>query len=351
MNKPITENPPAETSFKILLVEDNPGDARLIQETLSEIKKIKFELEYVTRLSSGINILKNQDIALIILDLNLPDSQGVDTLKTIFKHADDIPIVILSGLSAEEIAVETLKIGAQDYLLKGQIDAHLLGRSIRYAIERKKTEKIIKASLAEKTVLLQEIHHRIKNNLQLIISLLRIQSSYVTSPHNRDLFKVCQNRVYSISLIHERLFHSQEQTRIDFPKYIKELTIHLYQIFKKSESSVQFEIKAEKILLDLNTAIPCGLILNELVSNILKHAFPKGKKGKFHITMTSPKNNHYKLMIKDNGVGLPDNVNPHNPDALGLQLVKDLTKQLNGSLKFNRKIGTSYTILFSLNNS
>jgi len=221
--------------------------------------------------------------------------------------------------------------------------------------QHKRAEGRLKASLIEKEILLKEIHHRVKNNMQIIYSLLSLQSRRIKDKNVLKMLQESQNRVRSMALLHEKLYQSKDLARIEFGDYIRKLVYGLFHSYAVSSDSIILKINAENIFLDINTAIPCGLIINELVSNSLKHAFPEGKawnekgyiKGQIHIKLTSHKKNNFTLVIRDNGVGFPEDLDFRNTETLGLQLVNTLVEQLEGSIKLLRKDGTSFKIEFT----
>ncbi len=213
----------------------------------------------------------------------------------------------------------------------------------RNITERKMAEDQIKASLKEKEILLQEVHHRVKNNMQIISSLLNLQSSHIKDKESLGLFKSSQNRVKSMALIHERLYQSKDFTRIDVADYVQNLTNHLFITYGISKEAIRLKINIKDIFLDINTAIPCGLIINELVSNSLKHAFPNGKKGEIQISMRPLSKSEMELVVGDNGVGMPEDANLRNTKSLGLYLVSMLAEdQLHGKIKLDKTGGTAY---------
>lgn len=343
------------SKLKILLIEDNPRDVRLIQEMLINGKadysssKPAFQLICSDRLSTGLERFDEGDVDLILLDLSLPDSHGFDTFHKAQKRAGHVPIIVLSGLDDESQAILAVREGAQDYLVKGHVDDDLLNRSIRYAIERKKAEEKIIKSLREKELLLKEIHHRVKNNLQVISSLLHLQSYHIKDSQALEMFKESQDRVRSMALVHEKLYRSPDLTHIDFAQYIESLTQNLYRSYRIDPKQIELKSKIEDVSLGIDMAVPCGLIVNELVSNSLKHGFPpdwKGK-GKIGIVLRRKAENQIELIVRDNGIGMKEK--PDNPDAgsLGLRLVSILAKdQLQGKIKVSGEKGTVIKISF-----
>lgn len=512
-----------DRQIKVLLIEDNPGDVRLIREMLKDVKDITVEIDCVDRLDTGLKRLSKGSFDAVLLDLGLPDSQGLDTFIKVHSENPDVAIVVMTGLEDEELAVKTVQKGAQDYLVKGQVDSKPLSRALRYAVERKRSlirighlntvlktlrkvnqfvseekdvgptlqgicnilfetrgydhawiallkknrklvraaeaglgkdflsmlgqlksgelpecgkkalkqseivaiessssictgcplekkiyagsgamtarlehkgkiyglmsvsiprgligeveeqslfkeiagdtafalnliemekerkqaEEQIKASLREKEVLLQEVHHRVKNNMQIISSLLRLQSRKIKGKRALQAFESSCNRVKSMVLIHERLYQSRDFARVDFAEYVHGLTNHLFSLYQMSPEAVKLDINIKNIFLDLNTAIPCGLIVNELVSNSLKHAFPDDRKGRIKIVMKSLKKNEIELTASDNGVGIPDEMDIRDIKSLGLHLVSILAEdQLRGNLKLDKTKGTRFEIKF-----
>ncbi|MFC1852312.1 PAS domain S-box protein [candidate division CSSED10-310 bacterium] len=206
----------------------------------------------------------------------------------------------------------------------------------KYAAEK------IKNSLREKEMLLREIHHRVKNNLQVVLSLLNIQSRKIDDEKYLNTFKEIQHRVYTMALIHEKLYQSKDLTKIDVAQYIRTLTRYLIQTYKMER--IQLRTNISSIHLGINTAIPCGLIINELVSNSLKHAFQKGASGTISIDCFFNTSDTLILIIKDDGCGFPKDL--INKDSLGLKLVKMLSEQLKGTVTFATDEGTQVKIEF-----
>ena len=209
---------------------------------------------------------------------------------------------------------------------------------------RKKIEKDIKSSLEEKELFLKEIHHRVKNNLQIISSLLDLQGSYVDQKETVNVLEGSKSRVKSMAMIHDLLYQSSDLTSIDFSNYVKNLVQDLFYSYG-TKDNVKPVIDTEEVFLNIETAIPCGLIINELVSNSLKYAFQDNKSGEVFIALKLH-DNGFELVIADNGIGLPENICFENIETLGLKLVDMLIKQLEGSIKLDRNGGTKFHIRF-----
>jgi len=211
---------------------------------------------------------------------------------------------------------------------------------------RKRMEEQITASLEEKGLLLREIHHRVKNNLQIIISLFNLQSSYIGDDKALKALKEGQDRVKSMALIHERFYQSDGLSKIDFDEYIKRLAENLFLSYGTDPEKIKLIIEAEKVSLDIDTAVPCGLIINELVSNALKHAFRPGDSGEIKVIFMNPDEQSHRLIISDNGKGLSPDTDISSPETLGMQLVSALTDQLEGTVTVDKTDGTRFTIDF-----
>ena len=213
------------------------------------------------------------------------------------------------------------------------------------ASKRDIAQKQIINSLEEKNVLLREIHHRVKNNMQIISSLLSLQSSTIKNPEMRDIFMESQNRVKSMSMIHEQLYQTEDIAKIDFKIYVNGLIKSLFQIYSFGLKRIEWNVNVEDVKLDIETAIPCGLIINELVSNSLKHAFKDAHDGKITVNMRKDKN-LITMEVSDNGIGLPANFEVEKASTLGLKLVTTLVEQLEGNMVIDRSKGTSFKITF-----
>jgi PAS domain S-box-containing protein len=213
--------------------------------------------------------------------------------------------------------------------------------------ERKRTEDQMQASLKEKEVLVREVHHRVKNNLQVIYSLLRLQSKSVTDPKALELFKDSQARVKAMALLHETLYQSQDLSRIDMAGYISTLTGQLFKSYGISSNVVRLKLTIAPVSLSMETAITCGLLINELVSNSLKYAFPNGRTGEVAIDLSSNHNGAYTMIVADNGVGLPPDIDVGAVRSLGWQLVPMLVEQLTGTFELHRSAGTTVKLTFS----
>ncbi|MFN6564102.1 MAG: GAF domain-containing protein [Nostoc sp. ChiSLP01] len=214
-------------------------------------------------------------------------------------------------------------------------------------IQRQKVEIKLRSALAEKEVLLKEVHHRVKNNLQIVSSLLELQSHTIKDPEVIKVLRESQNRIESISLIHKNLYTSANIGQIDIGEYIHNLATSLLISYQIVPGRIALETDIDSVSLNIDQAIACGLVINELISNALKHAFPNQQAGTIHITLRNV-NKNIEMIIQDNGIGLPDNLDWRNTGSLGLSLVYDLvTEQLEGEITLERDRGTVFKIQFT----
>ncbi|MFU2192264.1 PAS domain S-box protein [Methanobacterium sp. MZD130B] len=231
------------------------------------------------------------------------------------------------------------------YLFNSQNQPIGIEGSLRDISDRKKVELALRKSLEEKELLVKEIHHRVKNNLMVISSLLNLQSRYIKDKKALSMFRESQNRAKSMALIHERLYRSTDLKSIDFGDYIRTLAMDLYRTYVTEPERVKIDMNVENIMIDINTAIPLGLIINELLSNSMKHAFPGKKEGEINLEFGIKDDEHF-LIIRDDGIGFPSDVDYKNTSSLGLQLVNTLTRQINGEIELDATNGTKFIIKF-----
>ena len=212
--------------------------------------------------------------------------------------------------------------------------------------ERKKAEELIKTSLKDKEMLMQEIHHRVKNNLAVVTSLLDLQAMSVDNEHYREMFKDSISRIKSMALIHERLYRSEDLAKINFSDYISDMAENIYRSYRLSSHKIRLKKDIGRIFLRIKAATPCGLIVNELLSNCLKHAFPDGREGEITVSLSMNDKDEIELSVRDNGVGIPEGLDFKNTDSLGMTLINALTGQLQGKIELKREKGTEFIITF-----
>ena len=468
-----------DEEIKILIIEDVPFDAELIDRELLRSgmnftsRRVEEEHEYLHELEHFM-----PDI--ILADHSLPNFDGLSALKIANKLVPDVPFIFVSGKMGEDFAIEALKCGATDYVLKGSLSkiVHAVNRALEEVIEHSKrkmaeealinshrqlleaqkighigsweldistnkmrcsaefynimgtdpsklgdgysaiielihpedrpmveksilnaielhesfahdyrilksdgsvrilsskglvinetsgaaprlvvteqditeqkvAEEKIRSSLKEKEMLLAEIHHRVKNNLQVISSLLRLQSRFIEDDASIEIFKETQNRVRSIAILHEKLYQSEDLAKIKIDEYVKLLAEDLLYFYELENSKVEMNINVEEVYLNIETAIPCGLMIDELVSNSLKYAFKPGENGIIAIELHSNEDGRFTLKVSDDGVGIPETVDPENSETFGMQLIKYLSNQLKAEMELDRTDGTKFKLEFN----
>jgi PAS domain S-box-containing protein len=324
------------------------------------------QIGYLLSSSPGIlySCLAHDNCQRIFFGKNLYAQLGyssLDTIETDFWidhiHPEDRPHV--NVLSTEPIASQEYRFLHKDGTYRWLYDQQKVvyddrGKSLEwigYCVDisdRKRIEEQLKASLADKEILLQEIHHRVKNNLSIIISLLNLQSSYVADDTIIDMFIDSQNRIGTMALIHEQLYSSENLAQLNFADYVKNLVNHLLMAYQRTASAeVELCVDIPSLNLNLETATPCGLVLNELVTNALKHAFSDGRLGKISITLTRHAH-ELQLSVQDNGIGFSPDIDWHNCPTLGLRLVRLLARQLDATLTQDTgPTGTCFCLTFS----
>ncbi len=309
---------------------------------------------------------KDEDIRAIRLSANYEKMLGMPVENALGKTMDDLfPSALSKSMIADDKRI--LEEGRQvtvDEELNGRYyttikfpihvegkPRHLAGFTIDIT-ERKLAElgikealEALRVSLREKELLLQEVHHRVKNNLQIISSLFSLEAEH-TGEETRRILKRGQTRIRSLSLVHEKLYRAADLSRIDLPGYIKSLATHLFHVYLVDAGKVRLETDFEEVSLDINSAIPCGLILNELISNALKHAFPEDRTGIIRIRLARVAGGSVELEVSDDGIGIPESLDMQNPEGFGFQIINLLVGQLEAHLSLDRKDGTTFTLRF-----
>lgn len=341
--------------LRILLVEDNPGDVRLLREMFSTERPGSYEITHLPRLGLALNHLAQGGVDIILLDLGLPDGEGIDTVRRVRKLAPQVPLIVLTGRDDDETVAQAMLEGAQDYLVKGQIETRALPRALRHAIER--FRMLARAALAnqelerrvqEKDLMLSEIHHRVKNSLQVVSSLLRLEAGRIHDPAVGEMLQTTQNRIRSMAMIHQTLYQSKDFARVDFHAFLQSFIPTLVQSYSIHPEEISLAFHVAEVRLPIDAAIPCGLIVNELISNALKHAFPDGRRGTISIEFLQQAGDDVTLSVEDDGVGVPEGFSFENSETLGIQLVYMLAGQLGGAVEIERSPLTRFVLRFPL---
>jgi two-component sensor histidine kinase/CheY-like chemotaxis protein len=372
----------------ILVVDDDQST----RKTLSLIFKRKgYEIETAGTGQEAIERAQTRFFNLALLDIKLPDMEGVELLAPLKGLHPEIEIIMVTAHASLETAISALNRGASLYITKplnmdevlstikevlekqrlAMKNKRLLKELKRELAERKLAEKKLEKyrdqleemvkerttklaetneelqrEIAEKELLLKEIHHRVKSNMQLISSMLGVQNSQIKDESARKVFREGWGRIRFMALVHEKLYQSDDFTGINFAEFTNSLLNDLFGTYNVDPDTINLNIGIKNVRIDINLAIPCGLIINELVSNSLKYGFQEQEKGEIIIEFES-KNSIYELTVGDNGTGFPKYLDFRNVESLGLQLVRLLCKKINATIELDRSKGTRFKIVFS----
>lgn len=297
----------------------------------------------LVRLSIAADKIRNKE-KVTPYRLNTPDELG--QLTTIFFEMVKTEESHRKELQEAHIQVQKQNENLEIQVAKRTTELQEINEQLTRKIENQKiTENKLSQSLQEKEVLLKEIHHRVKNNLQMVMSLLRLHSSFVDSEISKNVLQESEVRIRSMAMVHEKLYQSTTLRNIDLGSYIESLAQSLIETY--NSGYIQLNLKVESFKVSIDTAIPCGLIVNELITNVLKHAFTPNQEGELRIMLSRTDSAEIKLEISDNGKGLPANLDTTKPDSLGLQLLQTLSSQINAEVDVRSNNGTSVSLTFS----
>lgn len=338
------------------MVDDSAADRKLCRVLLEEQHGSGLEFIEARDAAQGLDLCRTSPPDCILLDYKLTDMTGLEFLSHLTRgEPADLPafaVVMLTSVASEQVAVEAMKGGAQDYLVKDRVTAEALSSAVTKATEKVglirtlKTERDrLAASLGEKDTLLKEVHHRVKNNLQVIASLLRLQADGIGDPRLTAALMESQNRVESMALVHEQLYETEDLREVDLARHASLLALNLVHSYTVDEGRISWNVSIEPVPLAVDRAIPAGLILNELISNAFKHAFPGGRQGSLSIEGRR-RGGSVVLEVRDDGVGMPEGADPARPKSLGLEIVAILTRQLKGTFEIEGDCGALFRVTF-----
>jgi two-component sensor histidine kinase len=334
--------------LRVLQVEDSESDASLMQRRLASAG-YDVHVERVEDADGMRAALATKGWDVIISDHQLPRFDAWAALGILQETGRDTPFIVVSGAIGEETAVALMKAGAHDYLLKESLGrlAPVVRREIREARMRREGKQAEKV-LREKEALLGEIHHRVKNNMQVVSSLLALQARAVSNDETKRMLEDTRNRIHSMAMLHETLYESGELAAVDFPKYILQMTNYLFRSYGVESERIRVHTDVEDVNLNLDAALPCGLLVNEVITNALKHAFPEGRGGEVRIVLRERLPGAAGLELSDDGVGLPEGLDWATSRSLGLRLIRELARQLSATLDIESARGTRVRLTFPI---
>jgi two-component sensor histidine kinase len=329
--------------MKVLMVDDSAADRRLCQVLLGEVYGSELEFFEASGAAQGLETCRRVAPDCVLLDYKLPDMSGLECLALLCPEDSvtnpKVAVVMLTGMASEQVAVSAMRAGAHDYLVKDRISAEGLSMAVRKATEKVSLTRALYAerdllarSVAEKEVLIQEVHHRVKNNLAVIASLLRLQATTMADGRLASALRESQNRVESMALIHEQLYANGDLREVDLARHASLLASNLFHSYGVDPARITWRVAVEPLLLGVDQAIPAGLILNELISNALKHAFPSGRTGSVVIE-GGRQQGRIEVVVSDDGVGVDPGVELVHPNSLGMHIIQILTRQLKGTFE------------------
>jgi two-component sensor histidine kinase len=345
-------------NISLLFVEDNDTIRFLYNKLLAG----KVRTFYLAKNGQhGLELYRQHQPDLIITDISMPVMDGLQMISHIKRENPEVKVVVMSAYSIKEYFLEAINLGVNGYLIKpveasrifGIID-ELAGQILMHRqleekeIHRREAEENLKRSLGEKDILLREVHHRVKNNMQIISSILRMQQRQMSDPEMIAALEESQNRIRSLALIHENLYRHENLANILFSKYATSLANNLARSFADQQSHVTFRFDLPEVYLPLDIGIPCGLMLNELISNAFKYAFTDVKKGTISISLKQDTNGQLHLSVHDNGPGMPIDKPLEKKGSLGMKIINKLAQQIGGSLKYEYSKGAKFTIDFQI---
>ena len=344
--------------ISLLFVDDDEFVRRFYKKVL----KNRMERFYIAENGQeGLQIYKKHTPDLIITDINMPIMDGLEMIKQVKQMSDDVKVIVLSAYSIKEYFLEAINLGVNGYLLKpvdpvklnaliDELAGNILLKKAlaEKEIKRRVAEKNLKRSLEEKEILLKEVHHRVKNNMQIISSILTMQERLMVDQNLKNVLAESRNRIRSMALVHENLYQNENLANIQFPNYVRSLAGNIARTYHSLQHKIRFVYNMEDVYLPLDIGIPCGLIINELISNSFKHAFPDNNSGEISISLINHNKKEFSLIVADNGIGMDQSVKLDASKSLGMRIVNKLVQQIDGKLKYDFLDGTKYDIRFKL---
>ncbi len=361
MDAPSPQRPPLPgTSLRLLCVDDEEFVRHSLATFLADEGH---EVFTASDGNDGLETILRGDFDAVVLDLNMPGMTGLEILEIVARHKPMLPVVVVSGTGNIQDVISALRLGAWDFVTKPIEDMALLTHCLSRAVERSRliienqrhrehlellvqertlklreeiaerraAEDALRASLSEKEVLLKEVHHRVKNNLQIVSSLLSLQALRLSDPAMAAPLVDSQVRVRAMALVHEKLYRAKDLNRVELHEYLPQLSVFLLQALRNGPQEIIPVLECDPVGVSVDVAIPCGLIANELISNSVKHAFAGRDAGRLRIALHT-QDGEVRLEVEDDGPGLPPDFRLEEVPTLGLQLVTNLARQLRGSL-------------------
>lgn len=321
----------------ILISMVNRQNSQMVGDLLGSEYRIIYD-------ESELDINSKESLGLIIMDLPSWSPQR-EELKVKKEQEKPLFLPYLLVASSNDLKKVQGVWDSFDEVISPPITKMKLLSRVQVLLQTRRLSVQVNQLLQDKEMLMKEIHHRVKNNLMVISSLLSLQSRYIKDEESKEIFKESQNRAQSMALIHERLYRSTNMKSIDFADYIRSLTRDLFNTYSTQEDRIDLKMDVEDVEVDIDNAVPLGLIINEIVTNSLKYAFPDETAGTISISFHKQKD-QYLLEVSDDGIGIPEEFEVEKSDSLGMMLINSLTYQIGGELEMERSPGTTFRIKF-----
>ncbi len=345
-------------TVKVLIVDDNPRNLLVLESLLDEL-----EVETISAATGNEALAKmvRHDFAVVLLDAHMPQMDGFETAELMRgnERTRYTPIIFVTEVwKDQKYSFRGYDAGAVDYLVK-PVEPQILRSKVKIFVEifrqrrrvettlaeLRQSEERLRVALSEKEVLLKEVHHRVKNNMQVVSSLLNLQARKITDPTALEAFADCQRRIRAMAMIHETLYRTEDLSCVSCREYLSRLVTELSRI---GGGRVAVALDLAEISLHIDQAVPLGLIVNELVTNAMVHAFPDQQPGEIRVAVRRIGADDLELVVSDDGVGLPEEGDIENVAAMGLHLVARLAEdQLGGTFEPSRDSGTRFAIRFT----
>ncbi|MCB1419170.1 MAG: response regulator [Notoacmeibacter sp.] len=342
------------TNARILYLDDDPGITRLVQKALS---RFNAEVIAAENLDQALECLAGDRFDAIVLDHYLQGTTGLEILESFHNRAIDIPVVYVTGSSEARVAVEAMKAGASDYVIKsvGEDFMPLLKAALVQAVETDRLRKIrieaeeeIRRGKARAEALLAEVNHRVGNSLALVASLIRLQSAGVASPEAKDALAETQSRITAIADMHRALYSSDDVSRVEMDKYLADLSSSIRASWIKPETGIDIEVKADRVILSADRAVSVGMIVTELVTNAVKYAFPNGSSGRIEVVLSHHGEDRARLCVADEGIGFHQGEKPKGT-GLGSRIIKSMAVMLGSQVEYEAvERGTRAVLMIDL---
>jgi len=349
----------------ILIVDDNRTNFVLLTEILEQFD---CEFDYAASGKETLMKIENTEYALTLLDVQMPEMDGYQTLEKMTQIMNNrlMPVIFISAIYSDDYyKIKGIKTGAVDFMAKPLVSEILIGKvnvflnlyhnkkelerinvELKQVIEEKqKVEEKVRKSLSEKERLLSEIHHRVKNNMQMVATMLSLQSKYGNPENMIEAFEKSIDRINSMAMVHEKLYESKNFGEVEMKLYIEELAYELVGAYQ-GDKNIELKLSLDCVMLEIDTAITLGLLLNELITNTVKYAFPNKMTGTVTIEFTKADEDYLRLAIIDDGVGLPADFELRKNKSLGMQLIDGFVRELYGKLNISSNNGTNIEVLF-----